>query len=203
MKHQCCSWRVKSYSLKKFCLKALGRLQQLKMKENNRKRKPLSWEMRSHKAMVLSLGECGDSGPWSRDRRPCILQQTFVFNFFYYFSSTTYVDPKKNDWLDVNHEKEFIFWGRLLMVTGGPNFMNNNSLAAICWQGLLTHSVYLEEPQAELWASCTACLCELWRAGPIKWHWSNQDRTKYIKQSGVTHGNQDTAMTLWFKSKTT
>ena len=29
----------------------------------------------------------------------------------------------------------------------------------------------------------------VWRAGPIKWHWSNQDRIKYIKQSGVTYVN--------------
>ena len=26
----------------------------------------------------------------------------------------------------------------------------------------------------------------LWRAGPIKWHWSNQDSIKYFRQSGVT-----------------
>ena len=27
----------------------------------------------------------------------------------------------------------------------------------------------------------------MWRKGPIKWHWSNQDGIKYIKPSGVTH----------------
>ena len=46
----------------------------------------------------------------------------------------------------------------------------------------------------------------LWRAGPIKWQWSSQDSIKYIKQSGVTHVNQDgcqSAMTLWFKRENT
>ena len=38
----------------------------------------------------------------------------------------------------------------------------------------------------------------MWRARPIKWHWSGEDSTKYIKQSGVTHVNQS-AMTLWSK----
>ena len=46
----------------------------------------------------------------------------------------------------------------------------------------------------------------MWRAGPIKCHWSSEDSTKYIKQSGVTHINQDCchlALTLWFKRETT
>ena len=46
----------------------------------------------------------------------------------------------------------------------------------------------------------------LWRAGPIKLHWSDESSIKYIKQSGVTHVNQDgcqSAMTLLFKRETT
>lgn len=34
--------------------------------------------------------------------------------------------------------------------TEDPNFITNNSLAGICWRGLLTDSVYWEEPPTEL-----------------------------------------------------
>lgn len=37
--------------------------------------------------------------------------------------------------------------------TRGPNFMNNKNLAAICWQGFFTYSVYSWLP-----ALCPACL---------------------------------------------
>ena len=30
----------------------------------------------------------------------------------------------------------------------------------------------------------------MWRAGPTKWHWSNQISIKYIEQSGVTYVNE-------------
>lgn len=36
-----------------------------------------------------------------------------------------------------------------------PDFRNNKSLAAICWQVSLTYFIYLEERQTELPASCT------------------------------------------------
>ena len=46
----------------------------------------------------------------------------------------------------------------------------------------------------------------VWRAGPTKWHWSDQDSINCIKHSGVTPVNQNdcqSAMTLWFKRETT
>lgn len=45
----------------------------------------------------------------------------------------------------------------------GPHFINNKSLAAICWQGLLKHSAHQEEPHIDclLPALCPACLCPL------------------------------------------
>ena len=46
----------------------------------------------------------------------------------------------------------------------------------------------------------------VWRAEPMKWHWSGQDSLKYREQSGVTHVNRDgyqSAMALWFEREAT
>lgn len=57
----------------------------------------------------------------------------------------------------MNSNKEFFWWdGDAPWSTKVPNFMTNQSLMAICWQGLHMYcSVYREEPQTKLSVSCT------------------------------------------------
>lgn len=61
--------------------------------------------------------------------------------------------PEMKDSFDVNPETKWSAEIDSWWLTEGPNFVNNESLAAIYWQGLLVYSVHQEEPQTELLAS--------------------------------------------------
>lgn len=72
------------------------------------------------------------------------------------------VNPKKKDSFDANPEKDLICWDELPWSIESPNFINNKSLVAICWKGLLTYSVYHEEPQTELGFPHYALILYIW-----------------------------------------
>lgn len=88
-----------------------------------------------------------------------------------------------------------------------PNFRNNQSLAAICCQGLLMHSVYRGKPQTELLTSCTMapglhCLHQPLQGSlgfifcPIDWHLPLPIRTAqlhlhlHLYQAELFYNNQ-------------